>query len=326
MGGVDYFGDANLLNKIIAASMLPGGKIGVGLFFMISGFFLCDEKTVKIKKTIKICFETAWIIAIFSVLSYVCFGGIGCYRIQDNFAIYIFDNFFRPISSGQWWFATTYIVLAVLSPGLNYIIQKSDEFIFLVLFIYVWLYVFGNIGSIQYQEVQLAIFFYMLGAYWAKHGIDFFALKNMKINILLAGMTWIISTVICYFSALSVAHIVSPLFEKICDGVQIAVIVPIEVVLIFSIFDHITLNSTVINKIAAHTFGIYLIHDSLVGRDLLWDTVFKVGTYQYGSRFFALLAPITIVTVFIICGLIDHVRERISTVLASKINCVFQNR
>ena len=62
-------------------------------------------------------------------------------------------------------------------------------------------------------------------------------------------------------------------------------------------------------KVAPYTFGIYLIHDHLMVRDLLWKIV---SLPSYGQRWDYSLYVFTLsLLVFVICALVDAVRKRI---------------
>lgn len=44
-------------NKAFVCFLLPGGEIGVALFFMITGYFLCSAKRISVRRTV---FEAAF--------------------------------------------------------------------------------------------------------------------------------------------------------------------------------------------------------------------------------------------------------------------------
>ena len=57
-------------------------------------------------------------------------------------------------------------------------------------------------------------------------------------------------------------------------------------------------------------FGIYLIHDSFIGRPLIWYVLFNV-TDQYQSKYFPLMAFGTCMIVFVVCAMIDFLRIKL---------------
>lgn len=56
----------SFLNKVFTCFLLPGGEIGVGLFFMTTGYFLCTANQTSVRKVV---FETIF----YSVLTGVLF-------------------------------------------------------------------------------------------------------------------------------------------------------------------------------------------------------------------------------------------------------------
>lgn len=66
----DAFYESNsFLNKSFAAFLIPGGTIGVALFFMLSGFFLCGKEKGSIKKVSLEAAFYSFLIAVVFVLA-----------------------------------------------------------------------------------------------------------------------------------------------------------------------------------------------------------------------------------------------------------------
>lgn len=68
-------------------------------------------------------------------------------------------------------------------------------------------------------------------------------------------------------------------------------------------------NNKYINKLGSTTLGIYLLHDSCIGRELIWHDLLKVDSVLYNSIYFPLWALLCIMLVFLIGALIDIVRQ-----------------
>ena len=78
-------------------------------------------------------------------------------------------------------------------------------------------------------------------------------------------------------------------------------------VALFVLFKNIHLgHRKIINQIAASTFGVYLIHENPVLKDLLWTDWLKVNCY-FGRPYFGLYAIGAILLVYIMCTMIDMV-------------------
>lgn len=112
-GGLIQVGD-DLSTKLIGDFLNIGGKLGVNIFVLISGYFLIDSK-FKIKKLIKVIFEV-WLYSVGIAL--VCM----LLKIGDLSQDTIVKSFL-PIMNNMYWFATAYVVMYVLSPFINKFIR-----------------------------------------------------------------------------------------------------------------------------------------------------------------------------------------------------------
>ena len=63
-----------------------------------------------------------------------------------------------------------------------------------------------------------------------------------------------------------------------------------------------------INYLAKYTFGIYLIHDNPLLRDLIWQSLFETTQYQ-NSPYILLHFLLCTVIIFITCAFIDFLRS-----------------
>lgn len=77
-----------------------------------------------------------------------------------------------------------------------------------------------------------------------------------------------------------------------------------------------------VKQVGSTTLGIYLISDSGILRDIIWQNIFNVGVL-YAKPLFPLYACIIIAVVFFICSFIDYLRIRfIESLLLKKIDKV----
>ena len=118
-------------------------------------------------------------------------------------------------------------------------------------------------------------------------------------------------TYIRYFDALTYLQNNDSVFYTLGELFVTSFIAPILALCLFTTFEKLNIGQVkFINKIASTTFGVYLIHDSMIGRQVFWYSIFKVDSFQYNQMLFPLYAIITIVLVFSICSLIDYCRIR----------------
>ena len=164
----------------------------VNSFAMISGYFQYDKK-FKPKKIILLILTLFF----YNFIINLIFFKMGITSIG------LFDLFMRmsPLASNNYWFLTSYIILYLISPFINRLINSLNKkehlfLIFTLSFIYFLLPIL-SIGYFNtpngYTPIQLLIF-YIIGSYVNKYKIfDSFKTKKEKkirqINLLLGSRT-----------------------------------------------------------------------------------------------------------------------------------------
>lgn len=290
-----------------------GGNVGVAIFFMIAGYF-CVKKNSSIKKVV--C-ETAFY-GVLTGVFYIAFRmiGMGGQELYDGSDINnLFKQIFNPVSSGTYWFVTVYVVLIIVSPVLNNFFNKLNErgaFLFLVCCFIFW-YVCAEFESAIYYAIERGILFYFAGGY-IRRFID-----KKKINSLLCWglffVSWISYGILNYWSTImtlkrhgtGIEKLIIKFSASICNDI----FVPLAAIFIFLAFLKMDIGCKKrINIVASTTFGIYLIHDSAVLRTIIWDDIYKVASWQYLSPFFYVLMVSTVISVFVVCALIDLTRQK----------------
>lgn len=290
-------------NRLSIAALFPFGRIGVMLFFMITGYFLCGKtKRNCLGVIIKTCFYALFTVVIFLILKILIklpihnYGG-GRTALQ----------FFIPISSGVIWFTTSYIFLMLLLPIVNGFLNKLNFkgfIIFLCLFNFIP-FGLGNLLGVTYSRMYEALFFYSCGVFYK----NFFLNPPKKILSLFSAL-------IFYFSAFGLSYIYILLLLKSSRFAMFVpffidcICVPMICFGVFAIFISLKIgNISIINTIASTTLAVYLIHGS-VFQMVLWENIFQVKEVYQESYF-----PIAILgmagIVFIVSSLIDICLDRI---------------
>ena len=91
-----------------------------------------------------------------------------------------------------------------------------------------------------------------------------------------------------------------------------AVLVPVSAWLFFNVFNSLNITENIkINKLAATTFGVYLLHDSRAVRYLLWNPILKIADYQITLPLFPIIALAEIVLIFSVCAFIDFLYQHL---------------
>ena len=74
--------NGSFFNQLFTCFLIPGGKVGVALFFMITGFFMCRKENSSVKKVViqsAFCSVVTGVLFLISVLSSkvgICGGGV----------------------------------------------------------------------------------------------------------------------------------------------------------------------------------------------------------------------------------------------------------
>lgn len=125
------YGDVSLLdwakgsftNKAFTSFLMPGGEVGVALFFILTGYFLINKKKYSLTKIILESFYYGlFSLLLFAIIS-VCGYHIP-YVDNSSMVTYLAKMLFNPATSGNWWFIASYVFLLLLSPSINEFIRK----------------------------------------------------------------------------------------------------------------------------------------------------------------------------------------------------------
>lgn len=308
-GGFSFDSSRISVNLIWVQFLQLGGKVGVDIFVLISGYYLVSRTSFSTYKVLKLWGQMLF----YSVVIFVAAVGF-------DFSVFskkaLLDTFF-PVSMGQWWFASTYFVLFLLSPFLNAALtnmSKGQYQQLLLLTIVIWSILPSLSGlyprfSVIAPQLSNLVWFgtlYSLAAYirlWhpsLRHTSRYY----LTISACTYLITLLSAIVFDYLNMIqqTVEFVPTVLFEM--NSITILVI-SVTVFLGFLQID--LLQSKVVNITASATFGVYLLHDQGFIRPLLWETIFKNATYTNSS----LLIPYSlavIIIVYLMCTFVELVR------------------
>lgn len=297
--GFDNWMAGTFVNRCLIVIFYPCGEIGVALFFMLSGYFLILKDRVSVKKV----FLTTVFYALISVLFYIF--SIGIKSLLD--IVHIARFMLIPVTSGNWWFVTVYVILVLFAPYINVFLRKMNRRQYLLILCVSWLflYVLGAFYRVLFASLQKAFLFYCIGAFFRLYP----KIDRKKIYIYLKFLCSTFFTVFFSYKFLKSytpsAQNTTQEFYRICVT---GFCVPACAVFLFLIFQKLKLAPNhIINEIAACTFGVYLFHDSPFNRKLIWGGVLMTEK-QFSSQLCPLLALASIFSVFILGVLIEKIR------------------
>lgn len=187
-------------------------------------------------------------------------------------------------------------------------------FIRLIFFAWFFWYTIASLGA-SYYPIERGMFFYSIGAYIRLYGRKLNTAKGKIISVLFFCIAWVIGTCL-YFREAEMSQITQT-STQIVNAILLrttvtAFIIPITAITVFKLFESFDIGSNrAINAVASTSLGIYLIHDSILGRSFIWYDLLKVDTVLYSSAWFPIFAVVSILCVFLACFIIDTIRIRL---------------
>jgi surface polysaccharide O-acyltransferase-like enzyme len=240
---------------------------------------------------------------------------------------------FMPISYNEYWFFSCYLILYLISPILNTVINNSDKrkmkmiivtnFILLSFLPYITKGQFYQVsgGYSLYNFVLL----YFMGAYIRKYPIDknyfvkYFTKNAQRILLLMSVFIFAgINFLLYYFgsniqsSSNNLVREIGSIFTNGFSSYNNPLLI-IQSVCYFSLFTVFEFKNKFINKISVSTFGVYLLSDNFYVRGWLYKFLgFTKDHYNIKILFYL---AICCLVVFIVCILIEMLRQFIFKII-----------
>ena len=287
--------------------------VAVNLYVLISGYFLSESK-FKWKKVFKLIIEVLFysiiIGAVFMIFKWRTFTSF-----RDILKVFL------PVLSGTYWFISTYLVMYILSPYLNRFIKTMKEkeyrdFLIIcgIIFIICNNIIPGSnmIDSTRGYGILWFMYLYFVAAYIRKY--DFPKIKNIYyLGIYVIAILITFGSRYLFMNYLSSIDIFKENQTLLYSYNSITMF--IASVSLFLFFKNIKMKEILpkgINNVAVATFGVYLIHENFLVREVLYDKVLKV-TYFATKPFYvkASVMIASILAVFCACAIIDMIRKKI---------------
>lgn len=259
------------LNKLFAILLIPGGRVGVALFFMMSGYFQIRKATVSLKRVVG---ETLFYSVLLQLVALILkIGSLG------NIA-----RGFFPVASGSWWYVSSYVLLMICSPAINeyYLKLSEKQKRKVILLVWVFLYTMPYVLNLQYYSLERGVLFYLIGAY-IRTEVDFEKVRYRRLQLVLAfAFLWMSYVPLGYMYYAGTNKPFGVIVDAIIfNGVIIVGCATLLFMFFVSAKDYC--NKT-INTIAKLTFGIYLLHDNMY-RNFIWDGLLKMPNHFQSALF-----------------------------------------
>ncbi len=295
-----------LSNLMFSDFLLAFSSIAVNLYVMVSGYFLVDlnfKMSRMIRTWTYACFYSIVITLLFMSMQLV------------PFSIVALGKCFFPISTDAYWFVTQYIGLLILSPFLAILVKQLSYKQ------YLWLL----IGS-AFICLALIPDFPLAKRFHVAHGNSVWSFAYL---FLVAGfikhyqkkipMAWLMTAALLV-TLLTIGSEVFFGYQN--DSIHLFWLnyngIPFVLsVIVFIIIRQMQISESgiwkILVKLAPYTFGIYLIHDHLMMRSWLWNTVSLTSVCDQWTYPFIVVGLCCLI--FIAAAIIEAIRKRLFSIL-----------
>ncbi|MCO6542558.1 MAG: acyltransferase [Lactobacillus sp.] len=295
-----------------------GGKLGVNLFFLITGYFLICRQNFRIKAVIKI-----WLTTIF--YSWAILALAFLFKWPNLTKKTVLANIF-PISFNGYWFITVYLVLMLIYPVLNKMIlalsQRQYIWLLTVGFIclFIWSAVFNNeaAGMTAGSTIILGVYLYFVGSYLRLYQHQFRIISNNK---LINGIILIVTILLMIGSILLIdwsrQFTNAFYYTQLVDGNS-----PLELIAAMALF-LIVMNSrsfysSCINRLASTCMAVYIVNASLLTKDVFYSSFINLKSYQQTPGIYLIIMGAAVVITLGLM-LLDLLRQLLLTPLEKRV-------
>lgn len=316
-GGLsDYANETGGTVNAVADLIWSFFRAPVDIFVLITGYFMV-QRPFDLKKTVQrsgkayapMLFYSLLITAVFFCATPAALLGKPAQIVQAFF----------PFFSRTWYFLSLYILLLLLSPFMNMVMQKLDRrsFRFLLGILFVVMSVWPTVAemapfnqvisvtkivSLSYgKSLGSFLLYYVLGAYLQRfsHSHEKPQWRYLGLFVLCCLVDFGLDRL--FFAYPSVYHRVFGAFNN--------PLVVIQAAALFLFFRDWKFYSPIVNRLAGTTIGVYAIHEHPLVRNFIWDKLaFSPAAFEKNPAYLLWL-PVMIAGIFLACSLVDLGRQ-----------------
>lgn len=290
-------------NTLLVQFFSLGGKIGVNIFFLITGYFMIDKvmKPYKVWKLIYQIFTINIIVCVFLL----CMG--------ENYSKREFFAVIPLLSDVPISFIVNYVVIYLLSPVVNKclhaISRREFKYMLIVLLVY-YCILDSFLFQKTFQYAAWAFVMYSIGAYIRLYGIG--EKLNWHFGWITIGiivLCWISMVGADYYSLLR-GKTSSSLWQNIFTDANKITVLSAAISLFLCFLKLNIKSSKLINYIGGGTMlGVLLLHDNgWPMRRWLWTEFLHTDEY-FISDYLWLHMLISVICIFIICIVLEKLRS-----------------
>lgn len=289
--------DMHSINDLVMYLLLESLWIlaltAVNCYIMITGYFLVEKRNIRWKGIIRTIIQTQF----YAVVIFCIFA-----LVNQDFSFASLKKTFLPIHSNYYWFVTSYIGLLFIAPFLSilaYSINKRQyQYLLIILFVLNFEFFYGSVYSNQRSLLWFSCL-YLIAGYLKLHGTPKFLIKYK-------GLTLVVMWIFLILFASMYNSLTWPIF-KIKGSDYNGPVFFLSLVLFIYFVNTNFKRGHLLVKLAPYAFGVYLIHDNPMVRQVLWKYVIS-DSIKIPIFIHCLLVCVII---FIACVVIDFIRDQL---------------
>lgn len=300
--GFDYTYSIMTLNRLFVQFGILG-NLGVAIFVMISGYFLCRKPFRP--KTVSRLFAQVWFYSISLFL--LCKFGFGySYSAPQLLAV------FFPTVFNEYWFFTAYIVLLLLTPFLNILLNALSRQQFQAMLgcmLFLWVLIPTLTRQQMYAgEIPQFVLYYSLGAYFQLYPDNPFRNKWLRLGLTVGSflLLMVLTVVLGYLERYTPAAFGAA--NRFYDRNSLIIAGCATGLFTLAVYWK-PFFCPFINTLGGCTFGVYLIHDNPAVREILWKQLLNQNAYFTSGSFIPRIV-LCVLAVFSVCSALEFLRQK----------------
>lgn len=319
--------NAEGINLYFARFMMAFSYCCVNEFVLITGYFWEKNSLIlPVGKCVKLYLQTIFY-SVGCCLVFLCLG-------KSVFSLKEIVYSFAPLTTRHYWFVSVYILLLLITYPLNILIKNMDKrthsiLVFLILLLYCLpstiLPLYMTPDETGGYSLIWFIALYIIGAYLQKYEPlkKLSPLKCFSAYSLLCVMVFIAGVVL---SALHQRFDIKDYWGAVYKYTSLPVV--LSSVFLFEFFKKLEIKSLfaqrIIRTAAPLTLGVFLLHNNLLVRRILLKNILQVPSF-YSSWLMPLHYIACVIAVFVVCEIVEYVRQRLFNNINIKISEKIQN-
>ncbi len=300
----------NMFNYNILFSYFVGwgGTLGNALFILITGYFMINRK-VNLQKLILLLTTMLFYSWLIFIIVYFFMP-----QIYETVTIKEILKGIAPILFAENWFVSCYIMFFCFVPYINRFLNSiaRDEYMAFLLIIFLFFVLLPMVKISTYLKNAPMIFFafvYAIGGYIRLHIKDKidneYHKKYRNICMLL------LSLLLISIGTLEIIGVVTNkvFFIKHSQYFVQLFSIPLAIAMFLSFATMKPFFNKYVNIVGGTVLGVYLIHENIFLRKIIWDYIFPNVDY-INSNWYVLFYVVKVAAIFIVCSGIDLLRKR----------------